>query len=180
MKSHIIYYQAFVFWQLYGIGAHIFVFIWQLVREVQNAPATLAALAPDQAVCLAGLPQIARFSTAGQVMFWGGFAVEIAIYAVILLLAHQVIHRCAAGWVFVGGMITSLQMIGIIIAAFPLIDLVIVNLSAWVYVRSGDMIAFSGSYALDVPVMGVGLLLVTMAAAMRMAVRMHEDAALTI
>ncbi len=155
-------------------------FVWALVREVQTAPAALAALAPDQAACLDALPQIPRFSTAGQVVFWGGFAVEVAVYAVILFLAHQVIHRCATGRVFVGAMIASLQRIGIIIAVYPLIDLAIMNLSDWAYVLTGDIIAFSGSYALDMPVMGVGLLLVTMAAAMRMAVQMHEDAALTI
>jgi hypothetical protein len=156
------------------------VLIWVLVREVQDSPAALAALAPDQAACLAELPQPALFSSAGQAVFWGGFAVEMAVYAVLLLMAHQVIHRCATGQIFVAPMIASLRRIGLVIAIFPLVDLVIQNLSAWAYVHTGDMIAFSGRFALDMPVIGVGLLLVTMAAAMQMAVQMHEDAALTI
>ncbi|MFM2388619.1 MAG: hypothetical protein RLZZ437_174 [Pseudomonadota bacterium] len=145
-----------------------------------DAPAALAALAPEQAACLQGLPQLGMFSQTGQIIFWAGFAFQIAIFAVILALAHQVIHRCATGQVFVDRMISLLQRIGIIIAAFPLLDLVIQNLSAWAYVQTGDLFVFAGSYALDVTVVGVGLLLVTLAAAMQMAVQMHEDAALTI
>ena len=98
----------------------------------------------------------------------------IAFYASLLLMAHQVVHRCATGRVFVVPMIVSLQRMGVIIAIWPIVELVIINLSAWAYVKTGDMNAFSGSFALDVPVMGVGLLLVTMAAAMKMAVKMHH------
>jgi hypothetical protein len=156
------------------------VFIYALVRQVQNAPAELAALAPDQAACLAALPQLAQFSAAGQLVFWGSFAIEMAVMALLLFMAHQVVHRCAIGQVFVAAMITSLRRIGTVIAIFPVLDLALQNICAWAYVQTGDMIAFSGSYALDVTVMGMGLLLVTMAAAMRMAVDMHRDAALTI
>jgi hypothetical protein len=157
-----------------------FVLVWVLVRDVLDAPAELAALAPAQAACLEALPLVTRFSLAGRWVFWGGFAVTMAFYAVLLLMAHQVIYRCATGRVFVAPMITSLRRMGIVIAIWPLVDLLITNLSAWAYVKTGDMIAFSGSFALDVPVMGVGLLLVTMAAAMKMAVKMHQDASLTI
>jgi hypothetical protein len=154
--------------------------VWTLVHEVQTAPERLEALAPDQAACLSELPLVVRFSAAGQAVFWTGFAIEIVLYAVLLALAHQVVHRCATGRVFVDGMIVSLRRIGWIIAGFPLIDLAIVNLSAWIYVRTGDVLAFTGSWTFDFPVLGVGLLLVTMAAAMRLAVRLHRDAELTI
>lgn len=156
------------------------VLIWALVREIEGAPAQLAVLAPEQAACLAELPQVALFSAAGQTVFWLGFAFTMFVFVVLLALAHQVIRRCAAGQVFVAPMITSLRRIGLIIAAFPIVDLALQNASAWAYVQTGDMVAFAGSYALDIPVIGVGLLLVTMAAAMRMAVQMHNDAALTI
>lgn len=154
--------------------------IWVLVRQVQDTPAQLAALAPEQAACLAALPQVALFSTAGQSVFWLGFTFTMFVYAVLLAMAHRVIRYCAAGQVFVAPMITSLKRIGIIIAAFPPIDLVVQNASAWAYVQTGDMVAFAGSLALDFPVIGMGLLMVTIAMAMRMAVQMHQDAALTI
>jgi hypothetical protein len=154
--------------------------IWLLVQQVRNGPAELAALAPDQAACLAELPQPARFSPTGQWVFWGSFAVEMAIYAVLLALAHRVVHRCATGQIFVAPMIASLRQIGLIIAIFPLVDLILQNLGTWAYVQTGDLLAFSGSFALDVPVIGVGLLLMTMAAAMRLAVQMHDEARLTI
>lgn len=156
------------------------VMIWLFVQAVQNAPAELAALAPDQAACLQALPQVAFFSTSGTWVFWTVFGIQMLFYTVLLALAHQVVHRCATGRVFVAAMIVSLRRIGIIIAAFPFVDLVMQNLSLWAYVKTGDLLVFLPSYALDVPVIGVGLLLVTMAAAMRMAVDMHSDAELTI
>jgi hypothetical protein len=104
----------------------------------------------------------------------------MALFAVLLAMAHAVIHRCATGRVFVAGMIGTLHRIGLLIIAFPVIDLLLQNLTMWVYVRTGDVMTFSPEFALDVPVIGVGLLLITMAAAMRMAVQLHQDAELTI
>jgi hypothetical protein len=42
------------------------------------------------------------------------------------------------------------------------------------------VMTYSPDFALDLPVIGVGLLLITIAAAMRMAVQLHQDAELTI
>jgi hypothetical protein len=156
------------------------VFIWLLVQSVLDAPAQLLALAPDQAACLGELPLPTTFSATGQWVFWGGFAVQMALFALLLAMAHAVIHRCATGRVFVAGMISTLHRIGLLIIAFPVIDLLLQNLSMWVYVQTGDAMSFSADLALDVPVIGVGLMLITIAAAMRMAVQLHHDAELTI
>lgn len=156
------------------------VLIWVAVRGVLTAPEQLAVLAPDQAACLAGLPLVVNFSPVGRAVFWSGFAIEFAIFAILLLLAHRVIHRCAMGEVFVLPMIGSLRLIGTLIALFPLLDLAITNLSMLVYVAIGDIPVFEPNFALDVTVIGMGLLMVVMAAAMRMAVRLHRDAELTI
>lgn len=154
--------------------------VWLVVREILAAPETLAALAPEQAACLADLPLLDRFTTAGQAIFWTGFAVEFAVYAVLLALAHGVVHRCATGQVLVAQMIVALRRIGLVIAGWPLLDLLIVNLSEAAYVATGDMPFFRPTLALDLPVLGVGLLLLTMSVAMAQAVRLREDADLTI
>jgi hypothetical protein len=54
------------------------------------------------------------------------------------------------------------------------------DLFAWVVYASGDSAVFLPTYALDLPVVGVGLLLLAIAYAMRQAVALHRDAALTI
>ena len=104
----------------------------------------------------------------------------MAVYAVLLVLTHQIIHRCATGQVFVATMITALRRIGLVIAVYPLVDLGLTNLAVFVYAQAGDVATWLPDFALDLPVIAVGLLLVTMAAAMRMAVRLHQDAELTI
>jgi hypothetical protein len=156
------------------------VLIWLLVRSVLDAPAQLLALAPDQAACLDELPFLTTFSSMGQWVFWSAFGIEMGIYIVLSLMAHIVIHRCATGRVFVSEMILTLHRMGLLIVAIPVIELLLLNLAAWIYVRTGDAASFEANYALDVPVIGVGLLLVTIAAAMRMAVQLHQDAELTI
>ncbi len=156
------------------------VLIWLLVMQVLDSRARLAALAPEQAACLAGLPQVVNFSATGQLVFWSAFGIEMAIYAALLAMAHWVIHCCAGGRVFVLPMIGMLRRIGIVIAVYPLISLLLLNLSMAAYVATGDMVVFIPDFALDLPVLGVGLLLMVMAAAMRMAARLHQDAELTI
>lgn len=156
------------------------VLVWLLVSEILAGPERLRELAPDQAACLGDLPQLVNFSAAGAFVFWVTFAIEFAIYAVLLAMAHSVIRRCAQGRVFVAPMIAMLQRIGILIAVLPLIDLILMNASMWFFTVTGDLPVFIPSFALDIPVLGVGLLLITMAAALRMAVDLHDDAQLTI
>lgn len=166
-----------VFWLIWlGYPA----LIWLLVTQIRSGAARLAEMAPEQAACLAMLPQVDTFSTQGKAVFWSLFALEFAIYAVLLALAHRVIHRCAVGRVLVTEMIGTLRAIGILIAGWPLVDLALSNLASLLLSRLGDMPGFVPSFALDLPVLGVGLLLLTIAAAMRQAVALREDAELTI
>lgn len=154
--------------------------IWLLVHQILDAPAQLAVLAPDQAACLEGLPMVSNFSAVSQTAFWGQFAVEMTVYAVLLWLAHRVIHRCATGQVFVAAMIATLRRIGLVIAIYPLVELVLSNLTLITYTLAGDLAIYLPDYALNLPVIAVGLLLITMASAMRMAVHLHREAELTI
>jgi hypothetical protein len=156
------------------------IYVWLIVSEILGAAESLAEVAPENAACLAELPQLATFSAGSQTVFWGVFSVEMTVYAVLLALAHQVIHRCATGQVFVAPMIASLHRIGLIIALWPWVDLILVNVMAYAFMAFGDLPVFAGSFIPDLPVFGVGLLMITIAAAMRMAVRLHDDAQLTI
>jgi hypothetical protein len=156
------------------------VLVWTIVQGILAAPAQLAAQLPDQADCIAALPNVATLGPLAGWAFWGGFAVEMAAYALVLGLAHSVIHRCAMGRIFVDGMIRTLKRIGAIIALFPVLDLILGNLTAWALYVGGDVAVYQASVALDLPVLAVGLLLVAMAYAMRQAVRLQQDAALTI
>jgi hypothetical protein len=154
--------------------------IWAIVQGTLTAPDQLAAQLPDQAACIATLPNIRTLHPMAQWVFWGTFAVEFAIYAVLLAHAHLVIRRCARGQVFVGAMIAILRRIGMIITLFPLLDLALGNLTAWTLFATGDVAVYQPSFALDVPVLGVGLLLLAIAHAMRQGVALQRDAALTI
>lgn len=154
--------------------------IWIVARGVLKAPERLSEMAPEQAACLAALPQLALFSPTGTVIFWVFFALQFGVYAMFLGLAHWVIHRCAQGRIFVDSMIGVLRLTGILIALWPILDLMLNNLITLALVWTGDFPVFYADYALDLPVLGVGLLVFTISVAMRQAVRLREDAELTI
>lgn len=154
--------------------------VWILVRQVADAAADLAALVPEQAACLQDLPLVTNFSAQGRAAFWALFGFEMCFYVLILALAHVVIHRCATGQAFVAGMVTMLRRIGFLIALYPVVELGLGNLVAAILASTGDVAVFQANFALDLPVVAVGFLLVTMAAAIQMAVRLHQDAELTI
>jgi len=154
--------------------------IWLTVTTILAMPTKLAEMAPDQAACIAALPHMTQFSATGQIVFWAAFGFETAFYAILMVMAHRVIHLCATGRVFVEGMIGMLKAIGLTIAVYPSISLIVANLTMAAYWMTGDLPSFMPEFALDLPVMGVGLLLVTIAAAMRMGLRLRRDADLTI
>lgn len=156
------------------------VLIWVVVRDALAAPATMVAMLPDQEACIAQLPNLHTISFWPRAVFWAGISAEFAFYAVLLALAHVVIHRCATGRIFVDGMIRILARIGLIISVWPLVDLAITNLANWALFAGGDVALFQPVLSLDLPVLAVGLLLVAIAHAMRMAVALQQDAELTI
>lgn len=154
--------------------------IWRLVAEIRAGAGGIEGLSQAQRACLDILPQISRFGPAGQSAFWALFGFEFAVYALLLGLAHWVVHRCATGRVLVAEMIGVLRAIGVVITVFPLVNLVLSNAALLIWVRTGDMPSYTPDLALDLPVLGFGLLMLTIAAAMRQAVALRQEADLTI
>lgn len=148
------------------------------MRGIPTAPDQLAAQLPDQAACIATLPNVKTLHPSSQVVFRATFAFANLVDAVLLAHAHLVIHRCARGQVFVQPMMAILRRIGAIITGFPVLDLALCNLVSWVLYRQGDVAVFQPSFALDVPVLE--LLLLAIGYAMRQGVALQRDAALTI
>lgn len=154
--------------------------VWITARQILDGTETIAAMAPDLRPCLESLPHVAHFSTAGQVLFWTLFALEFAVYAWLLALAHLVIHRCATDRALVGDMIGTLRSIGMVITGWAIGALALSNLILFGLARTGDLPGYAPDFAFDLPVFGVGLLMLTMAGAMAQAVALREDADLTI
>lgn len=156
------------------------VFVWRAVQDIRTAGQAVLAQAPELAGCLDDVPFVPNLSVAGQTAFWMTFAVLVVLLALVLALAHRVIASCARGAVFVGPLVTALWRIGAVIAAFPVIDLAMANALSAFLVRTGDAAAFVPNGAFDLPVFGVGLLLLALARAMREALELRRDADLTI
>lgn len=169
-----------LFWLNWLIWLAFPSFVWLTARRQLDAADTVAAMAPELRACLESLPQVSRFSPVGQGLFWSLFAVEFAVYALLLALAHLVVHRCATDRALVGEMIGTLRMIGAVIAGWAVGSLALANVVLCLLARTGDMPGYAPDLALDLPVLGIGLLMLTVAGAMAQAVAVREDADLTI
>jgi hypothetical protein len=156
------------------------VMVWLQIRDLRALGDRLAEAPAEARPFLEALPRVDGFSTGGQVVFWTVFAIEFVVYAALLALAHWAIHRCATGRVFVVEMIAALRAIGFIVAGWPLLELVLANLAMLAYTALGDAPRFLPTFVPDFTVLGVGLLIITIAGAMRQAVALREDADLTI
>jgi hypothetical protein len=150
--------------------------IWQVV----TLPDRLSELDPALRACLQHLPMVQTFSVGGKVSFWAAFAAELTVYGWLLVLAHRILIRCAAGGVFVPDLVRGLRAIAVIITAWPVVDMALQNILLAVLVELRDMPAFTPLFDLDVTVVGVGMLMLTVTTAMGEAVRLREDADLTI
>lgn len=151
-----------------------------LARDVMRDPATLEGLSPMQQTCAAAFPYVGRFSALGQAVFWVGFGLEFTLFAILLALGHRVIRRCARGLVLVTEMIGILRAIGLIITGWALVEPLVSNLSLWALYSLGDAPWLGPVLLLDAPMLGFGLLTLTMAGATAQAVRLREEADLTI
>lgn len=156
------------------------VFIWLSIAAVTGQPDELAAMVPGQAECVEQLPQVVNFTPAGQMVYWADFAIHLLFFAGVLAVAHRVILSCARGEMFVAPLIRRLRLIGITISLFPPVSLLLSNLSMAAYVATGDLPSFIPDYALDLPTLGIGLLLIAISLAMRQAMQLQQEADLTI
>lgn len=153
------------------------VYVVVLVREILADP---VAAYPGLAECAGVIPQVAGFGLAGQAVFWSGFALHLVVFAALVALAHAVVRSCARGRMFVAPLVRHLRHIGWIVVCYPVLDLAVVNLSGMALEATGDLPGFAPTFALDLPTLGVGLLLLTMAMAMGQAMVLQQDADLTI
>jgi hypothetical protein len=156
------------------------IYVAYQVWQVLTLPDRLAGLDPALASCMQHLPIVTSFSVAGMVVYWTAFAIEMGIYAALLVLGHRVLARCAGGRIFVPDLVGSLRAIALIITIMPVFDLVLQNALLGLLAALGDMPFYTPSFDFDVTIFGVGLLMLTVTAAMGRAVAMREDQDLTI
>jgi len=153
--------------------------IYMTVRTADGAQLDALFDAADQA-CMEAAPTLGRMSAAGRSIWWTALIVQYSIYAVLLFLAHRMIHRFAGGRILVTETLGGLRGVALIITAYPFYDLVSRNLLTFGLATTGDLKAFLPDPGIDVTVLGVGLLILTLVAALRHAVTLQQDADLTI
>jgi hypothetical protein len=156
------------------------VVMWLTYSSLVDQSVLRAELPPEAAKCADILPQITNFSSAGKAALLVYFLVQYAVYAWLMYLSHSAIHLCATGRAFVSSTLNTLKQLGMIVVVWPFVDLAASNVIKYALTLTGDLKVFHLDFLFDVGTFGVGLLLLTLGAILRHAIRLKQDHDLTI
>jgi hypothetical protein len=123
---------------------------------------------------------VATLPTWGRTLYWIFYFSDFVVYAIGLALGHWVIHRAARGRLFAADIRAAVRLLGWILVIWPLIGLGLNNLINLAFAERPGADPFTPTFIPDVVVFGFGLFLLAIAAALAEAIRLRQDADLTI
>jgi hypothetical protein len=137
-------------------------------------------MSPEQIKCFDSLPTIKNLSANGRTMFWAYFAFEYLIYFALFAILHRMVHRFATGEILVADTLKNLQLMGIILVIWPVLQLLASNLLNYVWYKTGDMPAWDASYTIDLAPIAVGVFLIAVKSVLEHAIALKAENDLTI
>jgi hypothetical protein len=123
---------------------------------------------------------VATLPTWGRTLYWIFYFSDFVVYAIGLALGHWVIHRAARGRLFAADIRAAVRLLGWILVIWPLIGLGLNNLINLAFAERPGADPFTPTFIPDVVLFGFGLFLLAIAAALAEAIRLRQDADLTI
>jgi Protein of unknown function (DUF2975) len=178
-KDHLSWFRRLdrIFWLIW---AALPVMIWLAYLGVIQAGTPSAGMTPEQAKCFEILPTALSMSAQGKTILWSLFAFEISIYFVLFGILHRMVHRFATGRVLVSNTLANLQLMGIILIAWPVLDALATNLAGYFWQQSGDMLAWQINYVVDLAPIAVGVFLIALKGVLEHAIALKAENDLTI
>ncbi len=156
------------------------VFMWLIIQQTFSESAFISGIADVNAACAELIPQVRNFTSGGKAAVLIFLAAQFLVYALLLAIAHSTIHRFAKGRVFVVNSLSALGQLGLLVTVWPFFDLIASNVLSYVATVTGDIKIFEPTYSLDVVPIGVGMLILTLKAALAQAINLKQDQDLTI
>jgi len=126
------------------------------------------------------LPTPTNLSGTGKAIFWSYFAFQFSIYFVLFAVLHRIVHRFAKGRFLVSETLTNLQLMGIVLIVWPLLDNAVSNLVAYLWRQTGDMPVWTFNFSFDLAPIAVGVFLIALKGVLEHAMALKAEHDLTI
>lgn len=140
----------------------------------------------DQTVIFSGLGEGCTeaasrvLSEKGKIAALLFFTFDTMLYLILFALMHVMVNDCAKGRVFIGKSVSTMGYIAVLIIIWPFLNIVTFNLTKYFLFSIGDLPAFKPEYSIDVVMIGAGFFFLMLRFVLLHALKLHEDAKLTI
>jgi hypothetical protein len=164
---------------------HINLFFWGIWLLI---PFYIAASSYfwDQAIIYSGLENGCTeavnkiLSTNGKIAAMLFFIFDTMLYLILFALMHFMVNNCAKGRIFIGQSILIMGYIASLIIIWPFLHTLTFNLTKYYLFSIGDLANFNPDYTIDVVMVGAGFFFLVLRFILVHAMKMHEDAKLTV
>lgn len=137
-------------------------------------------LTPEQIRCMGDKLSISQGSAATMTVFWILFSYEFGFYVVLFAILHRMIRRFIRGSIFVGETLASVERLGWLILAFPIVSTLLSNACNMVLVALGQPTYGKIVWIVDIGPIAVGLFLVALKHVLHHAIQLKSENDLTI
>jgi hypothetical protein len=121
-----------------------------------------------------------ELSDAGKTAAFLFFMFDTLLYLIIFGLMHAMVRACAKGRLFINRSISIMGYIAAVVFVWPFLSVITFNLTRYYLVTIGDLPAFKAEYQLDPVMIAAGLFFFVLRLVLQHALKMHEDAKLTV
>ena len=108
------------------------------------------------------------------------FTFDTMLYLILFALMHVMVNDCAKGRIFIDRSISIMGYIAGIIIIWPFLTIATFNLTKYFLYSIGDLPEFKPEYTIDVVMIGAGFFFLMLRFVLLHALKLHEDAKLTI
>jgi hypothetical protein len=121
-----------------------------------------------------------ELSDAGKTAAFLFFVFDTLVYLILFGLMHIMVRDCAKGRLFINRSISIMGYIAAVVFVWPFLTLITFNLARYYLVTTGDLPIFKAEYQLEPIMIGAGLFFFVLRLVLQHALKMHEDAKLTV
>jgi hypothetical protein len=113
----------------------------------------------------------------GAVLF---FTFDTLLYIILFAFMHVMVNDCAKGRIFIRKSVSIMGYIAGLIIVWPFLTVATFNLTKYFLYSIGDLPEFKPEYTIDVVMIGAGFFFLMLRFVLLHALKLHEDAKLTI
>ena len=140
----------------------------------------------DQTVIFSGLENgcteaaSKALSEKGKIVATLFFTLDTVLCLILFALMHLMVNDCAKGRLFIDRSISIMGYIAALVIVWPFLNTITFNMTTYYLFSIGDLAEFKPEYSVDVVMIGAGFFFLVLRFVLLHALKLHEDAKLTV